>query len=36
MSKGIAILYGSQTGTAEAYAKILGTYAASHGCVATD
>jgi hydroxylamine reductase len=35
MTKRLAILYASQTGTAETYAKMLGTYAASHGVVPT-
>jgi hydroxylamine reductase len=32
--KKLVVLYGSQTGTAESYAKMLGTYAASHGFTA--
>jgi sulfite reductase alpha subunit-like flavoprotein len=35
MTMRLAILYASQTGTAETYAKMLGTYAASHGVVPT-
>jgi len=34
-AKRIAIMYGSQTGTAETYARMLGTYALSHGIAPT-